>query len=63
MPGATCRAPTAQMCAALLDRVVIIGVARIDGLAPREAFVLPMIKADAVLAEPPAEIDFLIVNA
>lgn len=47
----------------LLNRVGVVGVARIDWLASREAFVLAMVEADAVFAELPAKINFLVVEA
>src|SRR5712691_5350304 len=46
----------------LLDLVAGAGVARVKGLASREAFVLAVIKTDAVLADLPAEIDVLVVD-
>ena len=45
-----------------MDFVPGTKVAWIERLAPGEAFVLAMIKPDAVLAELPAEIDVLVVN-
>ena len=47
----------------LLDGIAVIGVARVDGFAAGEAFVLAVIEADAIFAEAPAEIDFLAVDA
>src|SRR5713101_3921423 len=46
----------------LLDLVAGAGVARVKGLASREAFVLAVIKTDAVLADLPAEIHVLVVD-
>src|SRR6266851_494425 len=47
---------------ALLDGVAGAEVARVERFAAREAFVLAMVKADAVLAELPAEIDVLLID-
>ena len=46
-----------------LDGIFVAGVARIDGLASGEAFILAMIEADAIFAEAPAEIDGFTVDA
>src|SRR5215472_16072377 len=46
----------------LLDFVAGTEVARVERLASSKAFVLAMIKTDAVFAEFPAEIDVLIVD-
>jgi addiction module HigA family antidote len=46
----------------LLNGIVVAGVAGIDRFACCEAFVLGVVKANAVLAQLPAEIHFLIVN-
>src|SRR5579864_5697397 len=46
----------------LLNDVAGPKVARIERLAPRESLVLAMVEADAVFAEPPAEIDLFIVD-
>src|SRR5580692_5126271 len=40
----------------LLNRL-LVGVAGIDGLAASESLILAMVEADAILAEPPAEIN------
>src|SRR5689334_7557241 len=46
----------------LLDFVAGAEVARVERLAAGEAFVLAMIKTDAVFAELPAEVNILIVD-
>ena len=46
-----------------MDRIGIAGVARVDWLAAGEAFVLAVVEADAILAEFPAEVDFVAINA
>src|SRR5712664_4051292 len=46
----------------LLDGVAGAEVARVERFAAREAFVLAMVKTDAVLAELPAEIDVLLID-
>jgi len=46
----------------LLDGVAGAEVAWVEGLAAGKAFVLAMVKADAVLTEFPAEIDFLVID-
>ena len=46
-----------------LDGILVAGVARIDGLASGEAFVLAVIKTNAIFAQPPAEIDGFAVDA
>jgi len=45
----------------LLNGVAGAEVARVERFAARESFVLAMVKADAVLAELPAEIDILLL--
>jgi hypothetical protein len=47
----------------LLYWAAVAGVAWVDGLARRKTFVLSVIKPDAIFAQPPAQINFLIVNA
>ncbi len=46
----------------LLDGVAGAEVAGVERLAVREAFVLAMVKADAVLAKLPAEIHVLLID-
>src|SRR5271168_1770667 len=46
----------------LLDDVAGAEVARVEGFAPGEAFVLAVIETDAVFAQFPAEVDVLIVD-
>src|SRR4029077_1935063 len=45
-----------------LHRIIGAGVARIEGLAPRETFILPMPETDSLFAEPPAEIHLFVVD-
>src|SRR6266851_5049037 len=47
---------------ALLHGVAGAEVARVERFAARKSFVLAMVKADAVLAELPAEIDVLFID-
>src|SRR5713101_5713461 len=46
----------------LLNGVAGAEVARIEGFAAGETFVLAMVKTDAVFAELPAEIDVLLID-
>ncbi len=46
----------------LLHRIIAAGVARIEGLAPGETFVLPMPETDALFAEPPAKVDLFVID-
>jgi hypothetical protein len=49
------------LCGLLYD-VTGAEVARIERLAASKALVLPMVEADAVFAQSPAEINLLIIN-
>src|SRR5206468_3900834 len=46
----------------LLDGVAGTDVARVERFAASESFILAMVKADAILAKLPAEIDVLLVD-
>src|ERR1700674_4388569 len=46
----------------LLDGIIRAGVARLDRFACGKAFVLTVPEADALLAQAPAKIDFLVVD-
>lgn len=47
----------------LLDGILVARIARIDRFAPRETFILRVIETDAILAQLPAEINVLVVDA
>jgi hypothetical protein len=47
----------------LLHNIARAQIARVKRLAPGEAFVLAMIKTDAIFSETPAQINILIINA
>ena len=47
-------------CPPLLNRIAWAGVARVKRLAAGEPLVLPVVEADTVFAQPPAQIDFLV---
>src|SRR5271170_3791211 len=49
--------------AKLLNWIVVTSVARINRLASGKSFVLAVVKTDAIFAQLPAEIHFLIINA
>src|SRR5690348_2059892 len=46
----------------LLHNVAGAGVPRVNRFTPGEAFVLPVVKADAIFPELPAEINVLVIN-
>src|SRR5580700_8670348 len=45
-----------------LHGIIRAGIARIEGLAPGEAFILPMPEADALFAEAPAKINLFVID-
>src|SRR3984957_15966048 len=49
--------------ARLLDWIVVAGVAGVNRLASGKSFVLAVVETDAIFAQLPAEIHFLVVNA
>jgi hypothetical protein len=54
--------PAHKRCGSLLNDITWAEIARIQRLATGKSFVLAMVEADAILAKPPAQINFLIVN-
>ena len=56
-------AATAAAAAKLLNGIIVTGVAGINRLASGKSFVLAMVKTDAIFAQLPTEVYFLVVNA
>ncbi len=60
LPGNLVKRP--NKVAGLLNDITWTDIARIQRFASGESFVLAMIEADAVLAKPPAQVDFFVIN-